>query len=134
VSDLGRKILENIARTIESHPVLGHWPHMRAKADADYLRSLVPGVIVQGDTHHHADSSLEYRICRLDLMQGDVLVVRAASTVSMDWVKRIKEDVDRLVPGVRCLVLDGGTDLTVLTRQQLDDVSAGAGHPDGASS
>jgi hypothetical protein len=34
------KILELIADTIESRPVLGHWPHMRAKPDADYLRAV----------------------------------------------------------------------------------------------
>lgn len=31
---------EGIARTIESEPVLSHWPHMRAAEDAQYVRSL----------------------------------------------------------------------------------------------
>lgn len=31
---------EEIAKTIESRPVLGHWPHMRAELDANYVREL----------------------------------------------------------------------------------------------
>lgn len=33
-------ILDLIAETIEKQPVLGHWPHMRAQADSEYLREL----------------------------------------------------------------------------------------------
>ncbi len=33
-------VLETIADIIESQPVLGHWPHMRAEADVKYLRGV----------------------------------------------------------------------------------------------
>lgn len=35
-----KTILELIAKTIESRPVFGHWPHMRAHADVEYLREI----------------------------------------------------------------------------------------------
>jgi hypothetical protein len=35
------KRLKTIAETICSHPVLGHWPTMRAKTDSDFLLGMV---------------------------------------------------------------------------------------------
>lgn len=54
-SQVNLKILESIADTIETRPVLGHWPHMRAGADADYLRGVAAEIAVANEGWLAAD-------------------------------------------------------------------------------
>lgn len=49
-------ILEEIAATIESQPVLGHWPTMRAAADANYLRLLANALTEFEDRQYRAEN------------------------------------------------------------------------------
>jgi hypothetical protein len=67
---------------------------------------------------------LEYQIARLQLRPGDVLVLKIAQYLPMEAMKRIKDDLDRLVPGIPAMVLDPNVDLSVLTREEIEQRSA----------
>lgn len=52
---------------------------------------------------------------RLRLEAGDVLAIFAVQRLSQGQVERIGEVVKGVLPGVRCLVLDAGMKLAVIT-------------------
>lgn len=64
---------------------------------------------------------LELRIGKLNLAPGDVLVLKSAERFSPDAIARITLYVRRVCgPQHRVLILDGGIDLAVLTRAEID--------------
>ncbi len=59
---------------------------------------------------------LEFRIAKLEINSGDVLVCKFDQRLSDDHVKHIKEILKDSMPhGVKCLILEKGMDLAVLT-------------------
>lgn len=61
------------------------------------------------------ENDLTFAIGRLDLRQGDILVVKCSDHVCSEIADRIRRYVANVVPGHTCLILDGGLDLAVLT-------------------
>jgi hypothetical protein len=70
---------------------------------------------------------LTYQIARLALRPGDILVIRVAQKLSAATVAALKGDIDQVMPEYRAIILDGGMDLSVLTREQIDQTSSGKG-------
>jgi hypothetical protein len=66
--------------------------------------------------------NLEYQIARLELRPGDILVIKLAAKLSHHAIATIKSDLDRLMPEYRAIILDGGMDLSVLSRAQIDQL------------
>jgi hypothetical protein len=96
-------ILELIADTIESRPVLGHWPHMRAQADAEYLREIskqwtglsdeVSALRAEKacrDSERAEDVPTEIR--RLRLEPGDILVFKVNPRPTMAMMEPGRAD------------------------------------------
>lgn len=70
-----------------------------------------------------ADGDLEYRIGKLALAPGDILVVKAAKDMpAKDW-KAFREAFKRHIPNNVLLMVSGDVDLSVLT---LADIEARA--------
>lgn len=85
------------------------------------------------DVHLHLGKrpdDLEYRVGRLELRPGDVLVVKTEAQPTMAQLKQMKQQLDAVVTGTRCLVLANGEDLSVLSREDIDRRS----QPDGVAS
>jgi|GEM_PF-4296324 len=65
-------------------------------------------------------ADLDYRIARLALAPGDVLVVKIDHTLTADIGGRIREQFERAIGGRnKVLVLDNSIDLSVLTADQM---------------
>lgn len=64
---------------------------------------------------------LEFRIAKLKVKPGDMLVAKIADRVSDDVWKRLQGMFKGVLPeGVRVLVLDQGLDLAVLTFDEIE--------------
>lgn len=64
---------------------------------------------------------LEYRIAKLQLRPGDVLVVKVDHTISAEIGGRIREHFERTVgPDRKVLILDNSIDLSVLTKADIE--------------
>ncbi len=63
---------------------------------------------------------LEYRIARLQLKQGDILVFKFNRTLEAGENSIIRDSLMHLIPdGVRILVIDDQVDLSVLTADEI---------------
>ena len=69
--------------------------------------------------------ALDYRIAKLALAAGDILVVRVPRQLSAAQQASVLADVKKVLPsGVNAMVIEDGYDLSVLTRA---DIEARAG-------
>lgn len=65
-------------------------------------------------------ADLEYRIAKLSLEAGDVLVVKINHTISAEIGGKIRESFERVVRGNRVLILDNSMELSVLTKADIE--------------
>lgn len=64
---------------------------------------------------------LEYRVGRLELHRGDVLVVKLERDSSMEEINRIAQMFGGFIgPSCRLLIIPPGIDLTIMTREEID--------------
>jgi hypothetical protein len=63
---------------------------------------------------------LEFRIARLDLRKGDILVAKFSAPVSAEMATRVGDNFKKIAPGLRLLILDGKTELSVLTSAEIE--------------
>lgn len=67
----------------------------------------------------------EAAISKLELAPGDVLVVHVKAILTREMAMRAREQFREFVPdGVKVLIIDGGTELSKLTRADIDARSA----------
>lgn len=67
------------------------------------------------------EEGIEFQIGRLALGPDDVLVVRSKEKLSLSYAERIREKVATVVGSAhRVLVLEGGLELAVLTRAEIE--------------
>lgn len=63
-----------------------------------------------------------FEIGKLQLAQGDVLVVRTDRPISQDATDRIRKHLAGLLPqGVTTLIIDRGVELSVLTKTEIEE-------------
>jgi hypothetical protein len=125
-----KTILELIAETIEHQPVLGHWPHMRAQADAEYLRDISKQWSALSDeiaalraAAAPADPPLlPAAIARLRLEPGDVLVIKTKGTrPTAAMVEQLRDRLRELLPkGFPALIFDDSIEMSVVSRGEGD--------------
>lgn len=60
-------------------------------------------------------ADLEYRIAKLKLAPGDVLVVKIAHTLTADIGGRIRDHIERATGHDKVLILDNSMDLSTLS-------------------
>ncbi len=65
-------------------------------------------------------AEIEFRIARLELRPGDILVVKSRQRLSKIQVDRLADYLKPILEGRRCLVLDSGLDLAVLTAAEIE--------------
>jgi hypothetical protein len=71
------------------------------------------------------NNDLEYKIARMDLRPGDILVVKSQHTLSYETVVRIQSDFERVAPGHKIMVVDKSLDLSILTAAEIEKRAAG---------
>lgn len=62
---------------------------------------------------------LEYRIARLVLRPGDMLVIKIPHALSREQLEQLRVDVERVIGKVPCLILNHDVDLAVLTSAEI---------------
>jgi hypothetical protein len=67
-----------------------------------------------------AMDDLEFRIARLALRPGDILVLKPRRPLSKTARDHIKQCFKRVAPGAKCLVLQDGMELAILTREEIE--------------
>jgi hypothetical protein len=67
-----------------------------------------------------AIDDIEFKIARLDLRPGDILVVRCPFLITDTTALRLGAAVREATGGHRALILDGGMDLAVLTAAEIE--------------
>lgn len=63
---------------------------------------------------------IEFKIARLDLRPGDILVVKCETKLTADMARRMQEVITRVTRGHRTLILEKGTDLAILTAAEIE--------------
>lgn len=63
---------------------------------------------------------IEFKISRLDLRPGDILVVRCPFLITAATAARLAAAVKEATGGHRALILDGGMDLAILTAAEIE--------------
>lgn len=71
-----------------------------------------------------AIDDIEFKIARLDLRPGDILVFKCKERLPSEAVARMRYDVGKYLGGHRALVLDGGLDIAVLTAAEIESRSS----------
>ena len=66
----------------------------------------------------------EFKIARLDLRPGDILVVKSPDILSHEQVQFISRLLKEECPNHRVMVLSSGMDLAVLTKAEIAERSA----------
>lgn len=69
-------------------------------------------------------ADIEFQIARLELEPGDILAVRPKAMWSYEQVRRFQEVMARAVPGLKCLVLEAGMELSIVTPAPSDQALA----------
>lgn len=64
-------------------------------------------------------NDLTFSIAKLDLKDGDILVVRFPGQITHETACRIQEHLKGLLNGRKAFILDSGGDLTVLTGAEI---------------
>jgi hypothetical protein len=84
-----------------------------------------------------AIDDIEFKIARLDLRPGDILVVKCETKVTPEMARRMQEVITQVARGNRALILEKGTDLSILTAAEIEARSMheqqGSGYDSGAS-
>lgn len=55
-------------------------------------------------------------VARLKLEPGDVVLVRVPGLITSDVAKAIKENVEKAIPGHKCIVCTGGIEVAALSQ------------------
>lgn len=63
---------------------------------------------------------IRFEIARLDLRPGDLLVLKIKERLPMEGMRRVKEMMEGAIGGHKCLVLEGGADLAILTAADIE--------------
>ena len=71
------------------------------------------------------DDDFEFKIARLELHPDDFLIVRAKECLPRETIVRIHEVAHKALGHRKCLVLDGGLDLAVLSPAPTDEALVG---------
>lgn len=66
----------------------------------------------------------EYRVGKLALNPGDMLVVKVDTYLTLDMAAQAKRHFERAVPGTNVIIIERGVDLSVLTAAELAQRSA----------
>jgi hypothetical protein len=70
--------------------------------------------------------SVRFEIARLDLRPGDILVLRFQDRLRPEAIENIRRTMKDVVGDHRCLILENGAELAVLTAAELEDKLATA--------
>jgi hypothetical protein len=70
--------------------------------------------------------SVRFEIARLDLRPGDILVLRFQDRLRPEAIEHIRLTMKDVAGDHRCLVLENGAELAVLTAAELKDKLAAA--------
>lgn len=62
---------------------------------------------------------IEFKIGRLELRDGDILVVKVAQPITRETAQRMRDHLERHTGGHQVLVLDGTAELSVLTQADI---------------
>jgi hypothetical protein len=73
-----------------------------------------------GETAVADHDDLEFEIARLDLQPGDILVARFKERLPLTAINHIRETFNRVVPNVKCLGLENGADLAILSATEIE--------------
>lgn len=63
---------------------------------------------------------IEFKIARLDLRPGDILVVKCRDRLTRETVVRLQEVIRATAPGHKGLILERGMDLAILTAAEIE--------------
>lgn len=63
---------------------------------------------------------VEFKISRLDLRPGDILVIRCKQHVRLETVDLIREQLRDVIGAHKVMILDGGADLAILTAAEIE--------------
>lgn len=64
---------------------------------------------------------LEFRIAKVRISPGDILVVKAKGKLSVESCRRIHDKAsEKLPPDVKVIVIDTDVDLAILTRAEIE--------------
>ncbi len=66
------------------------------------------------------EEEIEFKIARLEMKPGDVLVIRSKERLPRVMIDRLGDLVKPILRGNKCLILDGGLDLAVLTPAEIE--------------
>ncbi len=66
-----------------------------------------------------ATDDIEFNIARLDLRPGDILVVKLKDRVNTAALTHWREGLGHILPDNKCMILEGGADLAVLTAAEI---------------
>jgi hypothetical protein len=67
-----------------------------------------------------AIDDIEFKIARLDLRSGDILVMRFKERLSRQQVDHMRATIDPIIKGHKVLVLESGADLAILTAAEIE--------------
>lgn len=62
---------------------------------------------------------LEYRIAKLEVKPGDVIVFKTDRVLSLDQINHVRECIKRVLPGIQALILDKGAEISLITGDEL---------------
>jgi hypothetical protein len=68
---------------------------------------------------------LQMTIAKLQLNEGDVLVVKVNAQLSMETHRRIQDHFDKIIPEVRKMILGQEFELSVVVPHKSEDADAG---------
>jgi hypothetical protein len=66
-----------------------------------------------------SEDDVAYRIGKLELRRGDVLVIKVASEITAEHASRMRDEFKKHVGAEKMIVLGPGIDLAVLTKSEL---------------
>lgn len=69
--------------------------------------------------HQSRQPDVEYRVAKLSLGPGDLLVVKTEKPLTREAAERIREVLKQYLPNQKALVLEPGIDLAVLTADEI---------------
>jgi hypothetical protein len=62
---------------------------------------------------------IKFKIARLDLRPGDILVVKCSDLLTREATVHLHEVIQRIIPGQKALILEHGMDLAILTAAEI---------------
>lgn len=64
-------------------------------------------------------ADIDYRIAKLETKPGDILVFTTPRMLSAEMADHLRKYVARVLPDIQVLVVGGGADVSLLTREEL---------------